>query len=472
MKLLIVFLCLACSFVFGQENSFVNIKGYAPAYIGQKIQVKEIEDYISMHTSTIASSTINSDSTFTMTFSIAETQKVLLTIENNQSFLYIQPGGNYTIYFPQKDKRTPYRPAGNQVEVTFYDLDSNDINYKVLGFNRWMDNFLALNYADALRNPVLFNKNLDSFKLATEKYYLKDTGQYIFDYVRFTIANTIDNIQQAANRNRYEKHDFYIKHQPVLYRNDAYMDYFKKFYKGMMTTIPMEVNNRVYLGLLKSSPTVIMNALGLEFTLINMRIREMVMVQLLSELYYSPEYPQTNILTVLDSVKSNALFSANKLIATNIINRLTEVVNGGKAPQFALETLKGEKKGLINYKGSYLYLHFYDPTSEKNKIELPILKNLYQKYNKEVTFLTICKESDYRKNKNNIDQLDWDVAIVPDENSIFNNYRVVSNPYYILIDSYSYIVQAPALGPQPNNLYETIDKVFFELQKALNQEKH
>ena len=55
-----------------------------------------------------------------------------------------------------------------------------------------MDNFLALNYSDALRNPIRFNQNMDSFKVAAEKYYIKDTGNYIHDYVRFSIANTIE----------------------------------------------------------------------------------------------------------------------------------------------------------------------------------------------------------------------------------------------------------------------------------------
>lgn len=466
-----LFLFILGFYASGQQNNFVKIKGYAPSYIGQTVQLNEIEDYFSMMESTIASATVQEDSTFSLIFKAEDTQKVLISIGNNTSSMYIQSGGNYTIYLPEKDKYNPYRPSGNSVEITFYDLDSSDINYKILGFNRWMDNFLALNYSDALRNPIRFNQNMDSFKVAAEKYYIKDTGNYIHDYVRFSIANTIDNIQQSGNRNRFEKHDFYIKHQPVLYKNDAYMNYFKNFYKGMMPTIPMEVNNRVYLGLLKSSPSLIMKALGLEYTLINMRVREMVMIQLLSELYYSEEYPQTNILMVLDSVKNNALFSANKTIATNIISRLTEASSGGKAPRFVIKTMDDVSKGLVDYKDKYLYIHFFDPSSEKNTIELPILRNLYAKYKNEVSFLTICKESDYLKNNKTIDKLDWDVAIVPDNNSIFSNYKIATTPTYILIDPYSYIVQAPALGPQPNNLYETIDKVFFDIQKVLKEKE-
>jgi thiol-disulfide isomerase/thioredoxin len=468
MKQLLYFAFFICTTCISAQTSVVKIEGYAPHYIGQTVQLNEIEDYFSMKEATVASGTIQTDSTFSLSFQCNETKKMIVRIGNNRSFLYIQPNGNYSIYFPPKDQYAPYRPAGNQVEITFFDLDSTDINYQVLGFNRWLDNYLALNYKDHLQNPVEFMKRMDDFKEAAQKYYIKDTGKYIFDYVRFTLAN-VDNTQQLGNRNRYEKHDFYLKHQAVRYQNDAYMDYFKNFYKGMMPTIPMEVNNRVYLGLLKSSPTLIMNALGLEYTLINVRIRELVMIQMLSELYYSPEYPQTNIITVLDSVKTNALFAANKVVASNMIARLTEANSGGKAPQFFVKTMQGNTKGLTDYKDKFLYIHFFDPTSEKCKIEIPILKELYRKYQKEVNFLTICKESTLNEQtKLTVQGLYWDVAYIPDNSSMWSNYKVATFPNYVLIDPYSYIVQAPALGPQPNNLYETIDKVFFDIQKMLN----
>lgn len=469
----LLFLILLNGISYSQNSSIVTIEGIAPGYAGQTVQLNEIEDYLSMKEATVASGTVQKDSTFSLTFQIEETQKVIIRIGNNRSFLYIQPGGKYSVLFPMQDKYTPYRPAGNQVEITFFDLDSSDINYQILGFNRWLDNYLALNYKEHLRNPAEFNKRMDDFKDAAQKFYLKDTGKYIYDYVRFTIANSVDNIQQAGNRNRHEKHDFYLKHQTVRYKNDAYMDYFKNFYKGMMQTIPLEVNNRVYLGLLKNSPSLIMNALGKEYTMINMRIRELAMIEMLSELYYSPDYPQTNIIEVLDSIKNHALFDANKLVAKNMISRLTEAASGGKAPQFVVKTIKDESKGLSDYKGKYLYIHFFDPSSEKCKIELPILKELHKKYKTDITFLTLFKASSFKENSLAIlQELPWDVASVPDSySSVWENYKVATFPLYVLIDPYSYIVQSPALGPQPNNLYQTIDKVFFDIQKALKEER-
>lgn len=450
-------------------QSTVKIEGFAPDYVGKAIEIYQIEDYFSLKESRMASGTVKEDSTFSITFFADRTQRVVVRGGNNRSYMYIQPNGKYDIYFPEKDEYMPYRPAGNLVELTFYGLDTNDINYRILEFNRWTDNFIASQSKRRIVDAVEYNKKMDDFKETVFKFYAADTGSYLYDYVRYSLAS-LDNIAQAADRNRYEKHDFYLKHYPVRYDNDAYMDYFTHFYHGMIPALSMEANNRVYLGVLKSSPTMVMKALGLEYTLINMRIREMVMIQSLSEAYYSPDFPQTNIITILDSVANHAMFDANKLIAANMIERLTEVSNGGKAPDFALKNNEGELKSLSDFKGKHLYIHFFNPASEKSTIELPLLIEIYGRYLQDVQFITVCPEKYITDGSAEVlDQIPWTVFIAPDNHQIWKHYKVQTFPNYVLIDPFAYVVAAPALGPQPNGEYETIDQIFFSIQKMNKQ---
>ncbi len=468
MKFSLIFLFLASfsTIVFAQNKATVKISGFAPAYIGKTIEFMEIVDYFSMNESRLGSATVQEDSTFSVQFYIEETQKIRVRSNNNQSFMYIEPNATYSIYIPEMDRFTAYRPAGNEVEITFFDIDSTDINYKILQFNRWVDDFVANNFNYRRPQPVEFAKILDTFKVGVHNYYVADTGKYIYDYVRYTMSS-LDNIQHAAERNRYEKHDFYLKYSPVLYRNDAYMDYFINFYRGMMPKLAMETNNRVYTAVLKSSPTEVMRALGKEYTLINMRIRELVMIQSLSEVYFQNDFPQTNIITILDSVANHALFQSNKIIAKNMIMRLTEVVPGGRAPEFVITSTDGTIKTMADFKKKHLYIHFFDPSSDKNKIEIPLLIDLYAKYLNDVTFITICKKSDsFEASKEVLDQLPWESFVLDESNPIFKNYRIASFPSYVFLDGYGYVIGAPALGPQPNGAYETIDKTFFQLQKV------
>ena len=472
MKLTIIIsgFLLTINSVVAQTKELVKINGFAPEYVGKSVDIFQIEDYLSMKESKLGSGTVQADSTFSITFFADKTQKVRVRSNNNESLMYIQPSSTYHVFLPEKDKYSPYRPAGNAVELTFYGLDSTDINYKILQFNRWSDNFMATEFKGIRLNPAVYNQKMDSFKMIAQNYYIADTGKYIYDYVKFSIAS-LDNVPQVANRNRYEKYDFYLRNYPVKYENDAYMEYFTSFYNKLIPRLSMEANNRVYLGVLKGSPTLVMRALGLEYTLENnRRIRELVMIQALSEMYFSDDFPQTNIITILDSVANHAMFEANKPIARNMIERLTDVVPGGKAPNFALTNTTGELKSLNDFKKKHLYIHFFDPSSSKNKIEIPLLVSLYGTYNNDIQFITVCPKSKWNEqSKEVLDDIPWQTVVVEDSNPVFKNYKIETYPNYVFIDPYSYVIAAPALGPQPNGNYETIDKSFFGVQKINKQ---
>ncbi len=477
MKLLLYFFfSLLPILTLAQTKEIVSISGYAPSYCGKTINVYEIEDYISMKESLLASTTVKEDSTFSLAFTIEETQKIILRADKNTGFLYAQPKGKYELFVPEKNKYEPYRPNGNQIELTFYGIDSTDINYNILQFQRWMDEFISGYYHLKNIKPMEFAKKLDSFKENVEKYYRFKDSSYIAQrfpdtffptFVKFSIAS-LDNIQHAADRNRYEKHDFYLKYSPVAYRNDAYMTYFNTFYEKMMPRLTMETNNRVYLGVLKSSPTLVMRALGMEYTLINVRIREMVMIKALSEEFYSNDFPQTNILTILDSVSKHSLFEANAVIARNMKERLTELVQGGKAPDFVLNG-----KTLSSYAKKHLYIHFIDPTSQKSTLELEPLKKIYETYKNDITFVTV-----YSKNlkldeqaERFLNSIPWEKNAIASDNPLWNNYKIATLPSFVLIDGFGYVVAAPALGPTPNGQRQTIEDTFFQIKRINDQMK-
>lgn len=459
---------LFTSFSFGQ----VTIKGIAPSYTEETIEAYKIQDFFSEKKKIIASSTVEKDSSFTLYFNSGITQKIILKSKNNTGYLLIQPNGNYSIFFPEKDKFSPNRANGNQVEIAFYDLDSTDINYKVLGFQRWVDHFLGNNYHKKSLASNEFAESLDRFKERVEKAYKDDTSTYFKTYVKFTIAG-LDNIPNKAERNRYEKHDFYIKNSPVSYHNETYMLYIKDFYQKLMPRLSTKTNQAVYDGILKSSPTLIMKALNTEYTLINLRIRELIMIQALSEVYNSDDYPQTNILTILDSLSNKCLFKANTIIAKNIKARLTELVPAGEAPDFVLLREGEPAKTLFNFKNKFVYLHFFDPANSDAVKELPLLVDLQNKYGNHIQFITVYKpKKEYSPSEMDaIESITWDAYAVKESNSIWKNYQISSFPQYTLIDAAGYIVASPALGPTPNGQYETIDKTFFYINKAMDGER-
>lgn len=470
LKSILSFLVMICLTAFSIAQTNVTIKGYAPAYVNTIIEAYKIQDYLTMKEELIASTTVKSDSSFAFSLPLASSQKIILKSKKNKAYLYVQPKANYEVLFPEKDKYDPFRPSGNTVEITFFSLDTNDINYKILGFNRWVDDFVGNYYYSKNSKPIEFSKELDLFKSNAEKAYKNDTNTYFKTYVRFTFAS-MDEIQNVGSRNKYEKHDFYLKHTPVSYENDAYMMYMTKFYENLMQRLNLETSSKVNLAIEKSSPTLVMKALSGEYTLINLRIREIVMIKLMAEEFYKgPEY-QKNILTILDSVSIHALFKNDQIIAKNTIIRLLELVPGTKSPDFKFVAVDGSIVNLNTYNGKHIYLHFFNPKSDNCLKELPVLTQLNEKYKNSIQIVTV-----YPKVKNlsidaqkSIDLISWSKFEVNENDPIFKQFSVESFPYYVLIDQIGYIVSAPALGPIGQ--YETIDKTFYFIQD-INSKKN
>ncbi|MBU2019844.1 MAG: hypothetical protein KJ941_09375 [Bacteroidetes bacterium] len=454
-----LFLILSNFLAFGQ--GMVEIKGMAPAFVGESIEAYEIQDYLSDIEGLLSSCKVKEDSTFELNFKIEETQKIVIRSKNNRAFLYAEPNGSYTVYFPEKDPYSPMLKSGNQVELSFIDLQPTDINYKILSFQRWQDEYVSRYYSLKSVNPVQFAQKLDTFKMNVEKAYKSDTSIFFLSFVRFSMAN-IDEIEFAASRNRYEKYDFYIRPSPVFYKNDVYMDYVNRYYRNLIPRLSNQTNNNVYLAVLKASPTAVMKAYGTEYSLQNLRLRELICIQSLSEQFYKDDFPQTNILTILDSLSKRALFVEHRQIAANVIKRLTQLVPGARVPNFTLTNSSKEIETNLSFKGKHLYIHFFDPSSNQNKKELPLLIDLYKKYRNSIEFITIVSgnSSEYPDLS-----FPWKSFYTSENAELTKLFQVRTFPQYALIDAQGYLVSSPALGPTPNTQYETIERILFYVNK-------
>lgn len=459
----VLLLILSCSFVFGQAKERVIINGYAPAFVGKTVKALIIQDYMSEMEEQIDFATVQPDSTFRLSFPLAETQKIVLRVESNMGFLYAQPGAEYEIFVPEKDPFSPKLKSGHKVELAFRNLPESDINYKILAYNRWEDEYMSSFYHLKDFDPIQFAQKLDTFKIYVEKAYENDSTIFFKSYVRFRIA-ALDEIYFAGTRNKYEKYDFYIRPSPVYYKNDAYMTYVKRYYKNLIPRLSKETNTAVYLGVLKASPTAVMKAYGTEYSMQNIQIRELIMIQSLCEQFYTDDFPQTNILTILDSLSNRALFKEHRLIATNMKNRLLEMVPGAKVPHFVLHTEGDSVVTDLSLRGKHVYLHFFDPTSTTCQKELPLLDSLHAKYGESTQFITVYLSNE--ANKNGPTQWNWPVYTTDKNPELLKLFKVRNFPEYFLIDAQGYVVAAPALGPTPNRQYETIEKTLYYIRRV------
>lgn len=437
-----------------------TVSGFANHYIGKEVNVYFYEDYISLIKTKVASTKVSEDGKFSLSFYNEETRKVHVEIGKNYFSLYLQPNATYKIELA--DDGQHQSPVGVETGIFFLDLDSTDINYKIIMFENEQMDFLQGFYNQKSMKSTRFVSQLDTFKINLTKQLENETDDFFKTYVKYAVAS-LDNLAFVGQRNEYEKYDFYIKNDPVAYQNDRYMDYILHYYQLYETELSNEVGQELYKGVIKSSPSLIMNALGGDYALKNVRLRELVLIRMLSEMYFSEVYPKTNVLEILDSLSTNALFEQHKGIADRIILRLTELKPGTRLPNTSL-TINGKRKFISGYKGKHVYFQFINIENSRSLEDVKLMHPLNEKYSKYIDFVTVLVVDDAHPILKDPDsfmneyKIAWDFAVISKDDSAISSLKINNYPYYLLIDAASYIVASPALSPRPNNEYETIER--------------
>ncbi|MDO7614793.1 MAG: hypothetical protein MUQ75_11170 [Crocinitomicaceae bacterium] len=144
--------------------SKTKILGSALNASNQYVYVSEIVDYITNSESIIYTTTVNERGQFMIDIEDLGIRKIVIRIKNSFAELYVQNNTTYYVEFPQESIDVINYFSGSETEMLFFNLDSTDINYKILGFEAWMDDEMADLYILKDVEPVKFIEGILKFK--------------------------------------------------------------------------------------------------------------------------------------------------------------------------------------------------------------------------------------------------------------------------------------------------------------------
>ena len=470
MKLfLVLVLIFSCGLI---SSAQTTISGFAPAYIGEKISVHSVVDFLTMTTVPIGETSVQKDSTFSLTLPTTGIERVKVLAGQNYFFQYIEPGKDYNLLIQDRSPYNEMRPTGDEVSFFFLGLDSADINFKIVDFDAILMRFIQNHYNRQSAGTSQFAQDFERFKELLMEEYQTDTCAYFKTYVKFAVAS-IDNMAFVGSRNRYEKFDFYLKNEPLHYANDRYMEYVMNYFEKYHQLAGDRASKRFKQAVGLGSPSAVMQALSSDYALGNFRLREFVMLKMLADVYHLQDYSQQKIITILDSLGGKSLYPENQQIALNLRRRLTRLAPGSRLPNMEVK-IDGQIKRRADFYGKHVYIQIIQANSEKSVQDLPLMRPLIQKYGGVIHFLTIVvMEEDERMSTGDFTDrhgIDWDVSYVTKDHPILDQLNSVTYPHYVLVDAQGYVVAAPALSPRPNNEYETIERSLFQIKKIRNRE--
>jgi thiol-disulfide isomerase/thioredoxin len=449
-------------FTFNLIANKVVIKGNANEFKGKEISIYSYSDLVSNTKMQIGFTTIKQNGSYDIEFATKKIKKVFLKIEDKSAWFFVKPGKVYNINLKYDEDFNKGRIYDKQLSIIFNFPVPIEINQQVKKFNQNFDRFIE-------DNKVLFEKRdrsiepkLKGFKIKMLKEAEKSNSQFVRNYIKYSIASTQNSLDVSykikdAKKGNNTKANIYLEYldkKPILYHNPEYINFFKDFFNGELKTLSLKVQGFDISKAIndKSSYTALSKALGKYPFLEDDEFKNLFMLNGLLEISKDKYFTKNNINTILLEIKSNSKYPEQKIIASNIIEKINKKKfgKGSIAPDFSLKNKDNEIISLKKFKGKPIYINFWTTWSIPSQKEMKIMQGLHKKYGKKIHFISICADNDYNKMTSFLSKnksYSWTFLHVGKNNHVLDNFKVSTFPKYILIDKDLKILKAPAGRP-------------------------
>ncbi|MBM77350.1 MAG: hypothetical protein CL846_02605 [Crocinitomicaceae bacterium] len=462
-----------------QNFSAITIYGRAPSYKNKTIKWIKKSDYISNQFTTINKTKVDSKGNFELKGDFESSCLTELNIGMSAGLLYVDKNTkNYTIFFPEDSTTSESTLKKHFIQLIFQDLQSDDLNYLILDFNNQLDYFLFGDNEKLLRfakQKPEFQDSLNDFKIKIGKKYQNFQIKFLHNYIRYEVGL----IEQMVLENKGEKFKYYIyknylsQHQ-INYNNNAYMDFFNKFYDKPFRLPKSDIIEKVNFAINNlNSFEELSKALENSIYFQEKKLSELAIIKGLGNAFFSNEYDKNNVLSILEEIALNSMWDNHKKIAENMIFTIKKLLPNTFAPLFSLKNQYDSIINLKSLKGKYTYINFFSSWNSESLHDMEIINQLQKKYTF-INFVSINLDdninnyNDYIKNHN---QYTWNICNYDNKIEIFENYSIDHLPTYVLINPNGTICQYPAYPPSPLYNNSSIDETFFDIDKKINKKE-
>lgn len=277
-------------------------------------------------------------------------------------------------------------------------------------------------------------------------------NSYFSSYVKYKFASIEHFARQKSLQTVIGE---YIINQPVLYNNIEYMAFFHQVFDDYLFSFSQEVDISDLVKSIKEKGNYrdIYEMARKDTTLKkDERILEMVLMNTLNELYNYQGIDRPKIIRILKEAKAQMGYEENISIASNLINKLTALNMGTKAPLFKLPDLYGDMISLEDFKDKIVYLNFWNLRCNPCIAELDSIAKINNFFKNSIAFVSISTDDDIALVRKFVEQkkYDWNFLNYDQVYDVLREYQVVTFPANILIDKSGKVIKHPAKLPAEN----------------------
>lgn len=425
------------------------------------LDIYKIDNEFSQQKTWIQSVNLDSMGIFNAQLNLTAISKLQICDNKRCSMLYAQPNGRYLIELPAPTNDSFYSQNEQDLELLFYQLDTTDINYRILGFEAWMDNYIADIYQlKDIRSNEFILKVL-AFKAETAMVYGEETNAFLRDYIKYSVGLTIDNFSVIGGPTKQDKYNFYLQTDSVDYKQPKLIEYATLFYEHYDSQVDQNIRKGISLALEANDLEALVKTLVQDPLIYNTAWAEFVATKLILEYEHAQLIANELAISLLRRLSVSAQQQELREAANYFWLEKSKLNNGKNWNREYVEN----ELGLKLTKEKFIYLHHYIPGNQKCIAEMAALKRLAERYQSKLQIISIIPSEMTWTNADNkaFEGANWQRIELATNHDIWQQLSWKSAPAYMLLDPQLKVLYLNALGPLPNARTQTIDLVLNQL---------
>ena len=298
------------------------------------------------------------DGYFSLGFEAQEIQEVTIEVGMQSLKFLVIPGKTYQLNFNEIsiESQNVFLPQ-QPLRVIFKEEDM--LNVVLDGFEYDYQKFLEEKFILLIkyRDKKLYRDFAQQTHQKLQDSPLSDSLSY--NYVEKYIDYRLAELRLVAKlKSSQELGLQYLSNKPILFHNSAYISFFKKYFTNYFHEANDGKDFYKFKNLINSGLPVfkLMDELGEDPVLVNEKLRELVLLYSLKQIFYNPDFDKKTLNELFTYFGEHSKFKSNREIALNSKISLNRFISGKRVPDFKLSDMQNQYKSLASYKGKKVYL--------------------------------------------------------------------------------------------------------------------
>lgn len=444
----------------------VTIFGYFPGAEGETIHLNIYDDLISKHERKLAASVINEHGKFEFSVPVENCQLLILRVFNGKNYLYAAPGEVYEVEYEQlvirnreHDESRLFRQRDFNITVYGGSNDHKHLHTLVMRLDDMVATYLEDEVAGRIRTS--HRASLEQFEQQLGSAFPEKAPPYFDAYARYYMAYLQRTLNVRGVRALFHH---YLKDQPLLLNNTAYVDFFRSMFDNYLfsagSSIRMDalenaVNN---LGCFETLRELLSN----DELLQDEAIKELVLLISIERMFSMADFLNPQLFNILEQAGRMSSFPEYRSMAYNLATKYKyRLHQGSLAAAFTLSDHEGNKYDLQDHKGQYVYLFFWAGWCPLSMQSIEAMKELNDDFHDQVNFIGVLVDRDRSNVEHLLQNAEFPFSLLHfgGDYELLSSFGVSTIPFYVLIGPDGRFLEYPFVPPHWG-AHEAFEEIF------------